>query len=213
INIIDLVEKGGILVDTVKLMPKWDDINFEFGQQIKLGVANSIRFFGGAQYARLKTTKTEYFFDSTIDPSVSRNEVSNYSGFGPRVGLDMSYELNHLSLYTNMATALLIGKNKYYAKVEGMDSGGASGGQVLRELVTQASNQRLVPEFEAKLGLNYTYLLSQSNIIFDMGYLWVNYFKAHTIQSRLDFSNNLLSNSDFSMQGPYAGLKWVGSIA
>ena len=67
----------------------------------------------------------------------------------------------------------------------------------------------VVPELEAKLGINYTYAIAQGDLTFDFAWLWINYFNV----TQTDTYGYTPTNSDFGLQGPIFGLKWLGNIA
>jgi len=67
-----------------------------------------------------------------------------------------------------------------------------------------SSNRNIVvPELDAKTGINYNYCMTQGTIYADIGWLWANYFNV------LDDSVNL---TNFGIQGLYFGLKYQGNI-
>lgn len=192
--------------DTASIKPRWDAVNLEVGQQIDLGAFKSLRVHGGAQYARIKTDKihTTVFGGSLGD---FNNEELQYSGFGPRAGADLYYGWNSgLSVYANAAVEVLVGTSKFNSL-----RGNTLFPGVDNQLQIAASSTTIVPEIEAKLGVNYTHLLAQSTVTLDVGYMWLNYFQAQPVM--LSTATNVSSDSSFSLQGPYAGIKWLGTIA
>jgi len=183
--------------------PKWDAVNFEFGQHVDFGDNKAIRFHGGAQYARLANHTTSsagalittplvtesYDFATTYNPT--------YNGFGPRVGMDMSYDWgNGLGIYANGATAILAGTRSFNSTYT--DSRGNS-------LGFSGTRTTVVPAVDAKLGATYTYAMAQGDLTLDAGWMWVNYFNVHRNIAGVD--------SDMSLQGPFVGLKWLGNVA
>lgn len=202
---------------TAAFKPAWDAVNLEFGQHVNFGERKNIRFHGGVQYARITTDRSASLVGNFagVDPidgafSGSRTATSThnttYNGFGPRVGADMSYDWNNgLAIYANSAAALLTGKSKYNRSFNSTDNTG--GVITFRSDSSTASKTAVVPELEAKLGLTYTYAIAQGDLTLDAGYMWVNYFSAQTIITRAD-----VSDSNFSVQGPFVGLKWVGNV-
>ena len=197
------VEGGESTID-----PKWDAVNFEFGQHVDFGDHKAIRFHGGAQYARLansitkssgaligypgvtlSSSTTSYTHASTYNPT--------YNGFGPRLGMDMAYDWdNGLGIYANGATAILAGTRSFNATYSDSlhNSVGTSGSQTV-----------IVPAIDAKLGATYTYAMAQGALTLDAGWMWVNYFNVHQ-----DIDGD---NHDFGLQGPFIGLKWLGNVA
>jgi hypothetical protein len=184
--------------------PKWDQVNIEVGQHVDFGDNKAIRFHGGAQYSRLansvtassaakitpaRSTAISYSQTTTFNPT--------YNGFGPRVGADLSYDWgNGLGIYANAATAILAGTRSFSTNYTD---------NFQNSFPTRTSVTAVVPEMDAKLGATYNYALAQGDLTLDAGWMWVNYFNAH--------SNIAGADSDFSLQGVYFGAKWTGNVA
>lgn len=190
--------------DTATIVPNWDAVNLEFGQQIDFGPFKNLRLHGGAQYARMKTNKIHTVRDPDGVQGDINNEVLQYTGFGPRIGADMSYGfVNGFGIYTNVAAAVLGGSSKFNSTRANIFFPDA--------IIISASSNTVVPEIEAKLGVNYIHPLAQGLLTLDVGYMWLNYFQALPLMETT--ATNIASDSSFSLQGPYAGLKWVGTLA
>ena len=183
--------------------PNWNAVNLEFGQHVDFGENKSIRFHGGGQYVRL--TNNTY---TRVDGNDGQNDYFStvatnptYNGFGPRVGADMAYDWgNGLGFYANSAVAVLAGTSKSTTSITNENY--RAGNETFS---TTNSSTVVVPEMDTKLGATYTYAMAQGDLTLDGGWMFVNYFNAHS---------NLPSDThDFSLQGPFAGLKWVGNIA
>ncbi|WP_419419862.1 Lpg1974 family pore-forming outer membrane protein [Legionella sp. D16C41] len=185
---------------TVRVEPEWDAVNAEFGQHVDFGEFKDIRFHGGVQFARIKHEFRVLAFPSVFDvlPSAGAAGYNKFDGFGPRIGMDLMYNFgNGLAIYGKGASALLIGETKFRNAAGVIDTTSGFG------VGSVGERDALVPELEAKLGAAYTYAMPQGDVTLDVGYMWVNYFNAQ---------NSGLGNSDFSIHGPYAGLKWVGNV-
>lgn len=187
-----------------RIEPKWDAVNVELGQHVDFSEWKIIRFHGGVQFARVQHDYRLYSLTTQY-----LGAESKYSGFGPRIGADMSYNLgNGFAVYANGATALLIGSSKFdnsFLNGYASDSFyGVAGGH--------GSRRTMVPELEAKLGAKYSYAMAQGNLILDGGYMWVNYFNAnHTIVAPTTTTYSI-RESNFALSGPYVGLKWIGNV-
>lgn len=174
--------------------PKWDAVNVEFGQHADFGVFKDIRFHAGVQYARINTNlhSTANILNSGAG---NFNKDMRFKGIGPRVGSDMTYNIGHgFAVYGNGAAALLIGTQE-------------SSGQIVTEaLPTRSKNRVVVPELDAKLGMKYGHNMAQGTLTVDAGWMAVNYFNVHrSIVATTDSTN-------FALNGPYVGLKYVGNV-
>ncbi|STX27617.1 major outer membrane protein [Legionella beliardensis] len=178
--------------------PQWDAVNVELGQHVDFGEFKDIRFHGGVQYARIKHEFRSNIVAGPADffPVTGRRDAyTEFNGFGPRIGADMTFNLgNGLGIYGKGATALLIGETEFRDGTNVLAGDFAFG---------RGDRDAMVPELDARLGATYTYAMPQGDVTLDVGYLWVNYF---------DTQHFGLTRSDFAIHGPYAGLKWVGSI-
>lgn len=190
------------------IKPRWDAVNLEFGQHVDFGEMKNIRFHGGVQYARIKTEYSNV--GSDLDGLFTHTAVAtaSYNGFGPRVGADMSYDWgNGVGIYANAAAALLAGTSKFDRTYT--DNAGNPNTVPVH---TAGSRTAVVPELEAKLGANYTWAMAQGDLTLDVGYMWVNYFDVQAHGSYTAATASMTQDSNFSLNGPFLGLKWVGSV-
>ena len=189
--------------DIFSVQPKWDAVNLEFGQHVELGEFEKVRFHGGVAYARIVAT-------SILSGPLIRNVIESYNtnrtynGFGPRVGADLFYNFaNGLNLYAKGASAILVGTASFNEVRSLLPF------FVGNTLTSIGRATEVVPELEGKLGATYTYTMPQGDLSLDAGWMWINYFNV---------LNNAIASSpvrstDFALQGPFVGLKWVGNIA
>ncbi len=195
---------------------QWDAVNLEFGQHAHFGEFKNIRFHGGVQYAYIKNKLSATFTNVNLT-AVTTASVSNdlsFSGFGPRIGADYWYNWgNGFAMYAKGATTLLVGSQKftdtYSAAQLPFTVGTAS---------TTGSTTAIVPQLEGKLGATYTYAMAQGDLSLDLGWMWVNYFNALSESGTfpniiVGSSVGVTTQSNFAVQGPFVGLKWVGNIA
>lgn len=190
------------LSGAASVKPQWDAVNLEFGQHADFGEWKNIRFHGGVQYADIRTN---HAIAGVVNNTVTIADTGRmkYSGFGPRVGLDYSYDFgNGLAMYANGASALLVGTQSFNRTFSPTYFGLSA---------VSGSITAIVPELEAKLGLTYTYAMAQGDLTLDAGWMWVNYFNAQHTASALVSGN--VDKTDFAVQGPFVGLKWVGNVA
>ena len=147
-----------------QIKPSWNALNLEFGQYVSLGENKNIRFHGGLQYARLTVDKnvsginTDGFYDGL---NFNMKTKSTFNGLGPRVGAHLGYDVGyHVGLYSDFAAAVLAGYDKINNNFQ--DSTGIV-------FLNKASKTAVVPELEAKLGIQYDYGMAMGDLTFDLG--------------------------------------------
>jgi len=162
-----------------------DAANVQIGQRLTTGVFD-VRLFSGIRYAHLNYTL------DTSTPTAEQSLTSLFHGFGPTMGIDARYQLgdNGFGFDTHLNTALLVG---------------TVNDKLINTTTTISdSMNRLIPEVEAKLGVDYTYPVlgdSKSAFSVEVGYQTTNYF--HT------FNSGLVGGlSDASFDGAYAEIKF-----
>lgn len=188
---------------TVK--PSWDAINLELGQRVNFGEIKNIRIHGGLQVANIRThigiTGPDQLTDPVVPFTYAGEANAKFTGIGPRLGTDMSYSIfSGFDFYAKGAVAVLVGKGKLSQTYTN------SINDLSFNYALKTTNATItVPELEAKLGINYNYLVTNGSLTLDAGYLWVNYFNV------LFAARNTRSvDNSFSVNGPYVGVKWLG---
>ena len=199
--------------DAVSIQPIWDAVNLEFGKHVDVSTRQKIRFHGGVQYAYVKTNLPSFIngidFVSTTQPprlgptTTHESDTAKFNGVGPRIGSDMSYDLNRgFAVYANGAATILAGTSQFTTfstKNSTIPTGPINTFYIVS---TNGKKTSLVPELEAKLGLSYSYVMSRGNLTVDGGYMWLNYFRAQTINGQ---------DSNFGIDGAFLELKWLSN--
>ena len=162
-----------------------DTADLEIGQRLSTG-AFDIHLFSGLRYAHL---------NSQLDVSTigsQKSLTSLYHGFGPRLGADVRYQLGYsgFGFDTHLNSSFLVGKfNSKYQD----------------ELLTRYEGMnRVVPEIDAKLGIDYTAPLlgdGKSMFAIEVGYQMNNY--VHALNSTF-----VTGSGDANLDGVYLDVKY-----
>lgn len=186
------------------LKPRWDAVNIELGQRVNLGDFKKIRFHGGVQYANI-TTKINNK-DTVLVPGDYNTISMKTSNFGPRIGSDLYYGLGkNFSVFAKSAVALLVGTSSLNRTVGNID--------FPETINNHARKNTLITDLEAKLGINYSHMVSNGSLALDIGYMWVNYFNAQPVFIPFGpgSGSDHFASSDFGAHGLFAGLKWASA--
>lgn len=161
-----------------------DAANLEIGQRLTTG-AFDVRLFTGLRYAHLN-----YSMDAST-PGNTLTLTNLFHGVGPRMGVDTRYQLGGcFGLDAHVNTALMVGKVNTTAQ---NNLFGVS-----------ASMNRIVPELDAKAGIDYTYPLpgcNKSVIAIELGYQTSNYFNTFN-------TDYIRGSGDANFDGAYLDIKY-----
>jgi len=180
----------------------FDQVNLVLGQHVDMGLVKNARFYGGLQYARIRTETLSRFTNIPFT-NFQRTTYSDMKGVGPVVGIDYSYDVSHgFSVVANAATSVLYG-NGHHSTIF------ISAPSSVVVASFNASKKLVVPSLEAKLGVNYAYVAPMGTLNLEAGYQALNYFNA--FQTLGTSGLNSLTDTDFGLYGPYFGVNWVGN--
>ncbi|BCA97135.1 membrane protein [Legionella antarctica] len=186
-----------------------DQINVVAGQHVDVGLVKKMRFYGGMQYAIIQAEATNYYPSAVISAlltsPISLFDNTDFKGFGPVIGIDYSYALTSaLSVTANSAASILYGTSRY-------DAGYVASSVGLVLASRYRTIKKVVPAFEAKLGLNYAYNMPQGTLNFEGGYQVINYFNVLQAQPLQNILNPVV-NANYGLYGPYFGFKYLGNV-
>lgn len=183
----------------------FDRFDIEMGQHVDYGENKVIRFHGGIEFAKFDFTSTASGVRvSNSNYTNAQQKTAKFHGFGPRVGMDLSYYMiDGLAIYSKGAIAALVGK----AKSQNIQ--GFVDPTVPSLTITYEDNQskQIVPVIALNLGLKYTYSVYQNVYSLDLGYMWSDYI---AIARNLNATTGRPTDSNFYLQGPYLGVRWLG---
>lgn len=209
---------------------KLDTVDLDVGQYVNFGTRLEARFFGGLQFSRVEQdTDNDYsaFYTDNDVPAdtLAINEDdqfnSKFTGVGPRFGVDTSYNIwNCFGVVGHVAGALLVGKvdndnqsSDLNATFTDGDDDPATVVNFSDDIDTESDNTwRVVPTFDAKLGLNYTWLFqNQSALTLEAGYQVTEFFNVvDTFQTTGVgiLSSATRETTDVGFDGPYLSLNY-----
>lgn len=203
-----------------KVHSQYDAANLEGGMRLNFNCVRAT-FFSGVAFARIKQTLTSTYSNTELEICRTIKVPTSFIGAGPRFGCDFSYPLFcSLELTGKSAAALLVGKEKNHTSY-------ASVSPALVPLDITPPNQQsttvdnrtiVVPAWEGKLGLGYTFCWCCCQGSLEAGYQVLFYHNA--IQS-IDMGSEVVTPpvvpdtvgvfartfqrnmSDFALAGPY----------
>lgn len=175
---------------------KWSDVVFELGQTQRFMQNKFVRFYGGLEYSSIDVNLDQY--TTNINGTANILQEYKFDGVGPRVGLDAFYNVvDGFNLYAKGSTAVLVGSSTR------SDRQSFSTDPRLPVATGKRANST-VPVIGIDLGANYEFEFDYGLFTIQGGWRLTDYINA--LASAGDSSN-------FSIQGPYLGLKWAGLAA
>lgn len=164
---------------------KYNLIHLDVGQFVDFGCRMQTRFFTGVSSVFLNQHLTSFYTsDSDSSFSLWTDNISKFSGVGPRFGLASTYLFTpKFGFIAQFAGSAYIGRMR-----TALESVGTSNALVALGLPPSTSNPqsinadnttRLVPALDGKLGLNYCFSFSHdSSFKVEAGYQFATYFNA-----------------------------------
>lgn len=186
----------------------YDSLDVLVGQRVKIGNL-FLRLSGGARYATLKDKFNFSYKDTNSNSYINGFFDSISQGMGPRLALNGVYKIaSGLGFTIAVNTSLLVNEGKIHHMFD----------QTIEDVVTSPSadvkdriRHYIVPEIDAKVGLNYTYRTYDGHAFsIDAGWQTINYFNAHPGIRYVDDNikgTYVHTMSDICFNGPYIGVK------
>lgn len=207
------------ITSNVKL--KHDAVNLEFGQTILVGDHVSMRFHAGGQWARVDGNFDQTGTNPPPVPLItfSRHVTTNsskFSGIGPRLGMDANYQLGHgFSVLGRSAIAALVGDidTHQFSAITN------PAGTVTTTSIVGQKERVIVPSINADLGAAYTHPMTQGDLSIEAGYRVAAILHSVRWANSAGIFGNAIGGltgnevSNFGYHGPYATIKWLGSLA
>lgn len=195
---------------------QYDAVDLVFGQKLNVGQHLQLHPFMGLRYAYIATQDKGLYsggdfwqYNESDDPigddTTENFKMDNtFTGIGPRVGSDASVILGRgFSIHGRLGVSALIGSQKSSVKdtFSYLDDGTL---ETAASNFPSNSNTVLIPEVDARLGINYKYNFdTTTDLDFEAGWQATNYFNVISDQAPIDIVGAYLDTYNFGLQGPY----------
>ena len=203
---------------------RYDAVDVDYGLCINFGDYLHTNFFAGVEVSRIHQDRTSFY--SNPDKTIFRTikAPSQFLGAGPQLGMDFAYGIcNGLQLTGGGAASLLVGDMKNHTNYESVSPALIPLG--INPPNSQGTHGKhrtqLVPAFEVKLGVAYSFALCDFTVNLEAGYqalVYINALQSVDIGSEVvtppvtpdtvgvyarTFQRNL---SNFALAGPYVSV-------
>ncbi len=189
---------------------EFDAVNAEFGQHIDVGPSWDLRAHIGGQYMKLnrelnyKETDNQTLLDAGDNFLFS--DLSDFKGIGPRAGFDAAYNLTDcFALVGKTAVSLLFGELKG-SRLEDTITGNVASSSP--DVYNRGETNAMVVGLDGKLGLRYTYGMSNGTFSIEGGYAGSAYINSIVGSSIVDQQVEETS-AYFAIGSAYVTLKYV----
>jgi len=187
-------------------------VDLDGGQRFTTG-AYDMRMFAGLRYANIDHHLETSVATSDDGPYGSQSFQSQFRGLGPRIGVDGRYCLSSgFGVDANLSTALLVGQVDSHHSLTEAESSDSTANTFESK---NGDQKRVVPVLEAKLGVDYTYIMDcrcKSSLMFEAGYQVTNYFNAVDHARVVSPSGDGIiyqgTTNDVAFDGIYFGVKY-----
>jgi len=197
---------------------KYDSINFEAGHLFRAGNAFQVRVFGGLQYASINQDLTGSFSDyaGTIRQSNSTN--SEFSGAGPRFGVNGQFNRRYLQIFGDVAAVALVGKQQSQMNFNTTSAMFPDGNP---QSFSSPNATQIVPGLDTRLGTSYSFPFGRGILKIEAGYQAMIYMGAINSYSLTQvatppvvggvgvfFATAEHLQNNFTAHGPYMSTSW-----
>ncbi|MFI4956607.1 MAG: Lpg1974 family pore-forming outer membrane protein [Gammaproteobacteria bacterium] len=190
---------------------KTEAFDITLGQYHRLAKTLTARPFVGIGYAKINSETVTNYTTTTDSGNGFDSFKSNFSGWGPKVGVDAEYTVwDKLGVVGHMGAAFLVGSqeaesNQYSRAIPALSV------PLTQSFAETNAETRIVPALDAKLGLGWNNLYASNSwgLGIEGGYQVAYYFNAvNQFQGYLDGGSPTMINNfeDVSIMGPYLNL-------
>lgn len=176
-------------VDEASAAYDLDYVVFDLGMAKRFQLSEDLgaRLQGGLRYAKIDQTFDASYIQhvTSDDDRIADVHMGNkFKGFGPRIGLDMDWNIGQgFNLFSSVTGSLLAGDFKLTAQEIDSNTGGTPYAQYD---IVETDKHRMIPVVEMRVGLGYIYPINEDMLFAtSLGYEWQNW-------------SNMTSNRQFS---------------
>jgi len=181
-----------------------DAIDVVAGQMFNVGERVVMHVFGGIRYADLENNNLAQYFNSQANNARQGSGRINteFDGIGPRAGTDVAVQVGSgISIVSTVGVSLL--KGTVDTKITVAPPAALVGNDPV--ITDNNGGHNLIPEMDAKLGINYHHNINTRNAFdIQLGYQVVNYFDVIDKDYIDAITPNSINNTnDLGYRGPY----------
>jgi Legionella pneumophila major outer membrane protein precursor len=192
-------------VDTAEASYEFEQtvLDLSAGQKLEIGKNLDMRLEAGLRFAKIEQELDIGYIESPaaiLDRVDLINHKNDFSGLGPRLGLDLGWKMGGgFNLFGSFGGSLLLGDfDISYTEIDGTVYYDGTPDTLDTRINTKDSyKNRLVPVVEARAGIDYAHRLKSGRIIgAKAGYEWQNWFNMVTSQGFMDDVDAQLMETD-----------------
>jgi hypothetical protein len=196
----------------------YNAVNFEAGHLWRSGPAFQVRVFGGVQYASISQNLTGTFLNYADTMSESNTTYSNFSGAGPRFGVNAQFNRRNFQFLGDMAAVAVIGTQHSRMDFVTNSPGYPNNAQSF----SSPNGTQIVPGFDSRLGASYSIPFRRGIFKIEGGYqaiVYVNAINSYSLTQvatppvvggvGVFFATASHLQNNFTAQGPYLSGSWA----
>jgi hypothetical protein len=194
-----------------------NQVDLTFGQLVRIGDRLDVHGFGGLRFADIDVKNSANYYDqnATTTDWVKTGKYynhSDYTGVGPRAGVDASVHLGSgFSIVGTAAGSVLAGNlDSDFRYNHNVSTSSVSGVAQTATDIHNDSHTAIVPELDAKLGVDYMYAFNpNTSMDIQLGWQFVDFINSESTDAddAVTTINSVNNMQDFSYQGPYLRLQ------
>lgn len=195
---------------------KFDAVDLDFGRYINITNRLQTRLFAGLRYARIDNDlSVSYDGAATVIDlapnqflSLSLDSDSTFNGIGPLFGISGNYNVGYgFGIAGAFDIALLVGEIDFDQDLSSLSGtpNVPTSNSYFNESFDYDDTHIISPAFDAKLGLNYSYIMNSGmQLKLELGYLATKYIDV--IETGEFDTSDPIETINFSLMGPYLSL-------